>query len=47
MFKKWSAERSAERQRKRDEDLAERKRKGILSGREIFSEARARLCTRA
>ena len=45
VFKKWAAERSAERQRKRDEDLAERKRKGILSGREIFSEVRDHLRT--
>ena len=40
MFKKWATERAAERQHKRDEELAERKRKGILSGREIFSEVR-------
>ncbi|KAK9845701.1 hypothetical protein WJX81_000013 [Elliptochloris bilobata] len=38
VFKKWAGERAAERKRKRDEELAERKRKGILSGREIFSE---------
>lgn len=43
VFKRWAHERAAERQRKRDEELAERKRKGILSGREIFSEVRAGL----
>ena len=46
MFKKWATERAAERQQKRDEELAERKRRGILSGREIFSEVRPRRCGR-
>ncbi|KAK9901521.1 hypothetical protein WJX75_000134 [Coccomyxa subellipsoidea] len=35
-FGQWREERKAEKQRRREEDEADRKRKGILTGREIF-----------
>lgn len=35
-FRKWRDERRAEKQRAQDEEEADRKRKGIMTGREIF-----------
>jgi hypothetical protein len=40
-FRKWRDERRAEKQRRQDEEAAERKRKGIMTGREIFMQVRA------
>ena len=39
-FAHWREERKAEKARKRDEEEAERRRKGLLTGREIFMQVR-------
>lgn len=36
VFKKWREEKQAERQAELDKKAAERKKKGLLTGREIF-----------
>ena len=40
-FRKWRDERRAEKQKALDEEDADRKRKGIMTGREIFMQARS------
>ena len=40
VFLDWRAKQIAKRQKKDDTTEAERKRKGILTGREIFAEVR-------
>jgi len=39
-FRQWREERKAQAQKRREDDEADRKRKGILTGREIFMQVR-------
>lgn len=43
-FSRWREERRAEKARKRDEEEADRRRKGLLTGREIFMQVRLYPC---
>ena len=43
-FRKWREDRKTDKEKKEAQAEADRKRKGILTGREIFMEVCPRLC---